>query len=366
MQHHREPAARRRSATSAESDALFLADFGPRWPRLPWSGQSEAEAFVGAAERARLRAAREELRRSWLADPAASAVRALGSIARGTAVIHGGARRRLACWVLHDAGGRFSRDPAALVGAGDMGKARLYALDGADRFAERPVNISTLIERPKDALPLFQLLAHRGLHHQLRAVSYDEESRLLAYFGLYLPAAEPAFTLAEHALLHALLPDLRRWVRTARAIGLQPLNATGLTAALEANPQPCYLLRGDGVIVLANAAARRLPLSALTQPGDRSMRHSTPLQIQSEQFELLRVQDAGAQLGCDLSRCLPPALRRVAAELTAGRSDKEIASQLDMRLATVRTYVSRIYAATGVASRRELMRRAGEQQRSRA
>src|SRR5687768_9962321 len=205
MQLHREPAARRSSSTSAERDALFLAGFGPRWLKLPWSGPREAEAYLGAAERTRLRAARAALRRCWLDDAAASAVRALGSIARGTAVIHGGARGRVAPWVLHDAEGRFSSDPAALIGNGDMGRARRYALDGGDRFAERPVNLSTLIEHPKDALPLLELFAHCGMHHQLRVVSYDEQARLLGYFGLYLPAAEPAFTLAEHALLHALV-----------------------------------------------------------------------------------------------------------------------------------------------------------------
>lgn len=52
---------------------------------------------------------------------------------------------------------------------------------------------------------------------------------------------------------------------------------------------------------------------------------------------------------------LPPSLAAVARLLAAGLSDKEIASELDLRLATVRTYTTRIYRRLDVSGRRELI-----------
>jgi DNA-binding NarL/FixJ family response regulator len=54
---------------------------------------------------------------------------------------------------------------------------------------------------------------------------------------------------------------------------------------------------------------------------------------------------------------LPPSLARVASLIARGHPDKDIASALDIPLATVRTYVRRIYTRLGVRSRVELARR---------
>lgn len=56
------------------------------------------------------------------------------------------------------------------------------------------------------------------------------------------------------------------------------------------------------------------------------------------------------------SHALPPSLARVADEIARGLTDKEIAQTLGMSVATVRTYVQRIYARLGVHSRVELAR----------
>lgn len=54
---------------------------------------------------------------------------------------------------------------------------------------------------------------------------------------------------------------------------------------------------------------------------------------------------------------LPPALRRVSNLLASGASDKDIAAQLDLPLATARTYVFRVLHRLGVHNRRELIAR---------
>ncbi len=53
---------------------------------------------------------------------------------------------------------------------------------------------------------------------------------------------------------------------------------------------------------------------------------------------------------------LPPSLRAVAELVAAGLGDKEIAAELSVPLATVRTYVARCYRRLGLRSRVELAR----------
>jgi DNA-binding NarL/FixJ family response regulator len=53
-------------------------------------------------------------------------------------------------------------------------------------------------------------------------------------------------------------------------------------------------------------------------------------------------------------QALPPSLGRVASKVAGGLTNKEIADELDLPLATVRTYVSRIYQRLGVRNRVEL------------
>jgi hypothetical protein len=52
---------------------------------------------------------------------------------------------------------------------------------------------------------------------------------------------------------------------------------------------------------------------------------------------------------------LPPALRPIARALARGLSDKEIAAELDIPLATARTYVARVLRKRGARNRRDLL-----------
>jgi hypothetical protein len=294
-----------------------------------------------------------------MADPIEGLLRALTAAARGVAVAHGGARHHLPAWVMHDATGRPSTEVRDLLGASkvSMGQVRLYALEGPDPWAERPVNLSTLMRKPTDVEPLIQMLSHIGLVHQLRVVSYDER-RLAGYFGLYLPPGEPAFTVAEHAALHALVPALRRWLFTARAVGIHPFDDTGLTAALELNDKPCYLVREDATVVFANAVARTLPFDRgrkerlLRAEGAHTVR--LPFRGASLRLVALRGGPSGASHGWG-GPPLPPSLARVAGGLGRGLGDKEIAAELSIPLTTVRTYTSRILKRFGLTSRRQLI-----------
>lgn len=353
--HRQQP---RRSAGSAEQDERYLQQFGPRLPALPWSGPSGAQRWLSTAERATLGQARAALADSWLTDPLQGMITALRCAAPGTAIAHGGARGRLPPWVVHDAGGRVSTNARQLVGDSarlDFGRARLYGLEGGDRFAERPVNLATLVRRASDVTPLFELLHHVRLVHQLRVVCYDGEARLLAYFGSYRPEPDRAFTLSEHALLHALVPDLRRWFFTARVLGVQPLQQTGVLVALDANQRPACLVRQDGVLVFANRAARGLGSAELARLAQQPSSEQLSMAIQSERFTLVLLPQRTPLPPPSIEQ-LPLSLQRVARSLAEGCSDKEIAAALGLSLASVRTYAVRIYRRLGLTSRRELMR----------
>lgn len=263
-------------------------------------------------------------------------------------------------WVVHDAGGRISTQASELVGdesGPDFGKARRYALEGGDRFAERPVNLTTLARRTSEVMPLFEMLRYSRLFHQLRVVCYDADSRLMAYFGSYRPEGDRAFTLSEHALLHALVPDLRRWFCTARLLGVQPLEQTGVPVALEANQRPACLIREDGVLVFVNRAARNLSHAELelARSGRHPQGEQLSMMIQSERFDLVLLPGACPRADDPIER-LPLSLQRVARCLAEGFCDKEIAVRLGLSLATVRTYATRVYGRLGLSSRRELMR----------
>jgi DNA-binding NarL/FixJ family response regulator len=83
-----------------------------------------------------------------------------------------------------------------------------------------------------------------------------------------------------------------------------------------------------------------------------------------ERFAVSHVAIGGDRLalvlGCQAmpsASALPPKLAAVADGVTRGLTDKQIADELGAPLATVRTYVQRVYRRLGVHSRIELARR---------
>jgi hypothetical protein len=333
-----------------------METFGPRLARLPWHGARGAEKHLELSERKRIAQVRGLLDHAWLEDPIASLVGALRCVARGIVIVHSGARTRLPSWLIHDYVGQPSTSLPKVFGkrSFDMGAARLYALEGPDPFADRPVNLSTLANDFEKIEPLHQLLSHAGLHHQLRVVTYDSKQSLAGYFGIYLPKSERPYDLAEHRRFHAVVPLLRRWLATARFLGVAPLEETGLTSALEANAQPSYLVRDDGVVVFANRAGRMLPLAAREVASQGRAGRSVRLSLPAQTLRLVTLPAAADAPRLGL-QALPQALAPVADALSRGLSDKDIARELGMPLATARTYVQRVFRKLRVSSRRELM-----------
>lgn len=148
--------------------------------------------------------------------------------------------------------------------------------------------------------------------------------------------------------------DLRRWLEDAG--GRLAIRDGSLRLA---DPRDAEALRAAVVAVLAGT-----PVTLQLQGGGMpaatfSIVPASPSTLCPERCVLVFFSVHGAAPGSDGHQPLPPALRAVAEALALGLSDKEIAEQLDKPLATVRTYVTRVFRRLNVSNRRELVARHG-------
>ncbi len=145
-------------------------------------------------------------------------------------------------------------------------------------------------------------------------------------------------------------------------------DAGPLGPAIDLFEEPAFLLSRTGVLVFANQSARK---AFATAP---SWLPAVVSSTESPVTPLCRVQRVQAQGGSlylvvpmpelqpserpdpRASIELPPSLDGVASLLAEGLSDKEIARRSGRSLATVRTYVTRIFRKVGVNSRGEFIR----------
>jgi PAS domain-containing protein len=134
--------------------------------------------------------------------------------------------------------------------------------------------------------------------------------------------------------------------------------ADALAALVDLFDEPSFLLDDEGRVVFASRVAR----AAFAPPYGWVARalsggagaETTPIRAARVGALRLVIVDDGAGLSD-----LPASLRRIAQRLRMGETDKEIAASTGLSLASVRTYVRRLYARLGVHGRRELMRRRG-------
>ena len=131
-----------------------------------------------------------------------------------------------------------------------------------------------------------------------------------------------------------------------------------LAALVDLFDEPSFLLDDEGRVVFASRVARAAfapPYAWVARAlSDSRDVGATPIRAARVGALRLVIVDDGAGLSD-----LPASLRRVAQRLRMGESDKEIATSTGLSLASVRTYVRRLYARLGVHGRRELMRRRG-------
>jgi PAS domain-containing protein len=336
-------------------------EFGPVVPHLPPIDQGTLPARL---QRRLQQFAAQMASTVGADDPPHAVIRAAGMLFPGASFtlcpsVHHGPPS----WMLHNF---FGEPSSSLVHNSTLlPRVAQYRHRSDDPFANRAANLSTLFtlwdreESPAFDFAYGTVFEPNGLHHQLRAVLYDEQGRSDLYVGFFRPRGGPSFTLDEHVLLQIALPTFRSWNRVARAIGLHPLGDHALVTALDANAAPSWLVDA-GRVVFANRAARaisRVP-GWVTAPAAGAPARRVALTPHGHPLTLvLGHEPKMVPKGNTSIAALPPSLRAVARLAAEGQRDKEIAQQLGMPLMTVRTYLARVYHRLGVHGRRELMLR---------
>jgi hypothetical protein len=243
-----------------------------------------------------------------------------------------------------------------------LGDPRLAVLRGSDSLRDRPVAVEPLLRTAALSADVLHLLDRiytaNEVSQALRMVLFDR-GEVGLYAGLFRRPGAPLFGIEERAALLAARPALRQWMRIAEAIGPSPVGDGALAATVQALDRPAVLMR-RGRALLANAAAA--PMVEEVLAWDRAGRpagfaDAAELHPGGMSIDLVLPHATVLPQPTRAMPQLPPSLQRVGTLLGEGLADKEIARRLGMPLATVRTYVTRIFARTGVRTRRDLMPR---------
>jgi len=238
---------------------------------------------------------------------------------------------------------------------------RRYTLRRRDHFANQPVSLVPLVRAAVAAaqaepLAFFDaIFVPNQMHKQLRMVLYDG-SEIGLYLGQYRRQQDAPFAADDHALLFAARPTFHAWVRIARTIGTAPLGENALASALAALSSPALLLDRARVVFANRAGHERVAAARAWIRAGRPAGFADVTALPTRRGTPFELVFPFGPSSADPLAGLPPFLRRTGDHLVGGASDKEIAVALAMPLATVRTYVTRIYARLGVRSRRDLMR----------
>jgi len=341
----------------------FHRTLGPRIDALPFATAVDAEASLSPRTVRQLAMFRKKLAESGLDDnPAFAAVRAVEALFPGsTILLHPGAYPIAPAWTLHNFRGYPGMQ--GFPGARNMHEARCYQARNVDPFANFPVALpsllSTMHSNVERAENMVQLIWANDTYHQLRMVIYQGAGVSL-YVGIYWRQNAAPFGIEDHALLLAARPELTQWIETCRLVGLRPIGEGTIGDLTEAMTEPMVLILRDR-IVHASPRARAL----LSTPGSTSnlmeticAQPTTYIRVQGEPAKLVRVvANRGEQKPLrEKMQALPPSLLMVAEYLAQGLGDKDIVERTGHSLATVRTYVTRVFARLGIHDRRELMR----------
>jgi DNA-binding CsgD family transcriptional regulator len=231
-----------------------------------------------------------------------------------------------------------------------------YRMDGRDPLANRLATLTAVVPDAERRRAFQQLIDPAGLESQLRVVLY-RGSMMRAWFGVFGARGDGEFSDAEIRVLTRALSAVRDAVRAAEITRYGRAEPSAVQGILEAFDQPVWIFVRGGSVAHANAAARGLGRDARA-----AATRATTTREGDPRFAVSRVTIGGEPVAVVIGRAvvsgvpLPPSLERVASLAATGAGDKEIATTLGVSVATVRTYVRRIYARLGVRSRAQLAR----------
>lgn len=223
-----------------------------------------------------------------------------------------------------------------------------------------------LLAKTDEKPPVWEIYRRFGFEHlrQVRVV-LTEGASMVGYVSVF--QASP-FADDQSRALRALIAPMRRRLALDRRLADAPRSRAALEAALDAIGSPAWIVRRDGLVRHANAAAIRLG------DGDRRGRREwlrevlrapvdgvqvTPIRGAGEPDDCLVVartdavvRDASARLAATAARWgLTARLTRVLELLSRGASNRAIAAELAISESTVEQHVAAIFDRAGVGSR---------------
>ena len=147
------------------------------------------------------------------------------------------------------------------------------------------------------------------------------------------------------------------------AVRTSPLGRM-LNELLQGYRRPAVVVTKDGTMVHSNPAAIRI-IHGQPDGGDVATDNDISIDpgtwLRRVAFEAhgltlhLAVQEKASDVTLPDLKHLPPRLAKIARLVVSGCTDKQIASQIGLTFATVRTYVRQIYRRLNVHSRVELV-----------
>jgi DNA-binding CsgD family transcriptional regulator len=198
-----------------------------------------------------------------------------------------------------------------------------------------------------------------------RALIYDGEEPL-AWFTLY--RREP-FLERERLLLRAVLPVIRERLLGDRLAARGRVHGALAQALIESVAEPCFVVRADGAVELANLRGRSM---VRTDPALLAQIRSAPRASQSKRFTTESIAGPGTpnlylvrvnvRDDVDLRQAsfarrwqLSPREAMAVAQVARGLSNKEIAAALGCEVRTVEFHLTRVFAKIGIGGRAALI-----------
>lgn len=209
-----------------------------------------------------------------------------------------------------------------------------------------------------------------GLRH-LVAARMSHRGEVVGCCAFFRGEEDGEYGGRERRIVECVAPAVHEGLIALDGLARLTLSRADLVQVLDLLDEPAFLASDDGRPLIGNSVAKATfgiaPrwLSDLLRHGGEG-RASLPRTITSLRLDgglrllvLPRGLGPGASAPDALAQWdLPPALARVTSLILRGLSDKEIATEADLSVATVRTYVARIYQRLGVCSRFDLFYRA--------
>jgi len=231
-----------------------------------------------------------------------------------------------------------------------------YQFEGSDPYAGKAVHAELTFVDEERRTRYRALLDENGFSDTVR-VLLRRGPRMRAWCGVFRPRGDRPVGPDVAARLARIIPAMQDLARAADLTRYGRADAGTLQGLFEAFEQPIWLVTPRGTIACANAVARGLGGAAATAARRAAAVTGDP------RFTISRVSIEGDALALVIGRSfaalgttLPPSLVPVADGIARGATDKQIAAELELPLATVRTYVRRCYDRLGVHNRVELAR----------